>query len=103
MTETNMVVHLEPHKIPTTAEVVEMYEERGGRLNRDPSIDCDSIACYDHLMQSREYLFMSQNPSFQSIFSDVVHTKNEALINAMKSFIDITNSLAIQAVPCLHI
>ena len=46
---------------------------------------------------------MSQNPSFQSIFSAVVHSKNEALINAIKSFIDITNSLAIQAIPCLHI
>ena len=99
MTETNMAVQLEPHEIPTTAEVVQMYEERGGRLSRDPSIGCDPIACHDHLMESREYLFMSKNPSFQSIFSDVVHNKNEALINAIKSFIDITNSLAIQATP----
>ena len=99
MTETNMAVQLVLHEIPTTAEVVQMYEERGGRLNRDSSIGCDLIACYDHLMESREYLFMSKNPSFQSIFSDVVHNKNEALINAIKSFIDITNLLAIQAIP----
>ncbi|XP_073245404.1 uncharacterized protein [Porites lutea] len=51
MTETNMAVQLEPHEIPTTAEVVQMYEERGGSLNRDPSIGCDPIACYDHLME----------------------------------------------------
>ena len=99
MTETNMAVQLEPHEIPTTAEVVQMYEERGGSLDRDPSIGCDPIACYDHLMASREYLFMSQNPSFESMFSDVVHNKNEALVNAIKSFIDITNSLANQAIP----
>lgn len=42
---------------------------------------------------------MSQNPSFESMFSDVVHNKNDALVNAIKSFIDITNSLAIQAIP----
>ena len=99
MTETNMAVQLEPHEIPTTAALVQMYEERGGSLNRDPSIGCDPIACYDHLMESREYLFMSQNPSFESMFSDVVHNKNEALVNAIKSFIDITNSLANQAIP----
>ena len=99
MTETNMAVQLEPHEIPTTAEVVQMYEERGGSCNRDPSIGCDPIACYDHLMASREYLFMSQNPSFESMFSDVVHNKNKALVNAIKSFIDITNSLANQAIP----
>lgn len=97
--ETNMAVQLEPHEIPTTAEVVQMYEERGGRLNRDPSIGCDPIACCDHLMESREYLFLSQNPSFENIFSDVVHNKNEALVNAIKSFIDITNLLTIQVIP----
>ena len=28
-----------------------MYEERGGRLNTDPSIGYDPIARYDHLME----------------------------------------------------
>ena len=38
MRETNQAVQLEPHLIPTTPEAVRMYEERGGRLNTDPSI-----------------------------------------------------------------
>ena len=94
MTETNMAVQLDPHLIPTTAEVVQMYEEWGGRLNTDPSIGYDPIACYDHLMESREYLFNSQNPSFEHIFSDVVHQKIDTLINAIKSFIQLTDYLA---------
>ena len=94
MTETNMAVQLDPHLIPTTAEVVQMYEERGGRLNTDPSIGYDPIACYDHLMESREYLFNSQNPSFEHIFCYVVHQKIDTLINAIKSFIQLTDYLA---------
>lgn len=94
MTETNRAVQLDPHLVPTTAEVVQMYEERGGRLNTDPSIGYDPIARYDHLMESREYLFMSQNPSFESIFSDVIHERIDTLVNAIKSFIQITDYLA---------
>ena len=41
-----------------------MNEERGGRLNRDPSIGCDPIACYDHLIitASREYFVYVSKP-----------------------------------------
>ena len=89
-----MAVPLEPHEIPTTAEVVQMYEEQDGRLNTDPSIGCDPIACYDDLMESRAHLFMSQNPSFERIFSDIVHDRNATLVIAIKSFVNITDSLA---------
>jgi len=94
MTEANMAVQLDPHLIPTTAEVVQMYEERGGRLNTDPSIGYDPIACHDHFMESREYLFNSQNPSLEQIFSAVVHQKIDTLVNAIKSFIQLTDYLA---------
>lgn len=94
MTETNQAVQLEPHLIPTTAEVVRMYEERGGRLNTDPSIGYDPIACYDHLQESREYLFLSKNSSFESIFSDVVHEKIDTFVTAIKSLTQITEFLA---------
>ena len=68
MTETNMAVQLEPHKIPTTAEVVQMYEERGGRLNRDPSIGCDPIACYDHLMDQESICLCLKTHHFKAYF-----------------------------------
>lgn len=53
MTETNQAVQLAPHLIPSTAEVVRMYEERGGRLNADPSVGYDPIADHEHLQESR--------------------------------------------------
>ena len=94
MRETNQAVRLEPHLIPTTPEAVRMYEERGGRLNTDPSIGYDPIACYDHLQESREHLFFSRNSSFASIFRDVVHNRIDTFVTAIKSFIEITAFLA---------
>jgi len=94
MRGTNQAVPLEPHLIPTTPEAVRMYEERGGRLNTDPSIGYDPIACYDHLQESREHLFLSRNSSFASIFCDVVHDRIDTFVTAIKSFIAITEFLA---------
>ena len=94
MRETNQAVRLEPHLIPTTPEAVRMYEERGGRLNTDPSIGYDPIACYDHLKESREHLFFSRNSSFASIFRDVVPDRIDTFVTAIKSFIEITEFLA---------
>jgi len=94
MRETNQAVPLEPHLIPTTPEAVRMYEERGGRLNTDPSIGYGPISCYDHLQESREHLFLSQNSSFSSIFCDVVHDRIDTFVTAIKSFIEITQFLA---------
>ena len=71
-----------------------MYEERGGRLNTDPRIGYDPIACYDHLQESREHLFFSRNSSFASIFCDVVHGRIDTFVTATKSFIEITQFLA---------
>ena len=56
MRETNHAVRLEPHLIPTTAEAVRMYEERDGRLNTDPSIGYDPIACYVFDLQFQQII-----------------------------------------------
>ena len=84
MRERNWAVQLEPHLIPTTPDAVRMYEERGGRMNTDPSIGYDPIACYDHLQESREHLFFSRNSSFASIFRDVVHDRIDTFVTAIK-------------------
>lgn len=94
MRETNQAVRLQAHLIPTTSEAVRMYEERVGRLNTDPNIGYDPIACYGHLQESREHFFYSQNSSFASIFRDVVHDRIDTFITAIKSFIEITQFLA---------
>ena len=93
MRETNQAAQLEPYLIPTTSEAVRMYEERGGRLNTDPSVGYDPIACYDHLQESREHIFFARNSSFASIFHDVVHDRTDTFVNAIKSFIERTQFL----------
>ena len=71
-----------------------MYEERGGRLNNDPNVGSDPIAGHEHLQESREYLFHSSNPSFEVIFSHVVHGEIDTFVNAIQSFIQISSMLA---------
>ena len=94
MTETNQAVQVPAHLIPSTAEVVRMYEERGGRLNNHPNVGSDPIAGHEHLQESREYLFHSSNPSFEVIFSHVVHGEIDTFVNAIQSFIQISSMLA---------
>lgn len=94
MTETNKAVQVPEHLIPSTAEVVKMYEERGGKLNNNPNVGSDPIAEHEHLQESREYLFHSRNPSFEVIFSDVVHGEIDTFVNAIQSFIQISSMLA---------
>ena len=97
MSETNQAVRLEPHLIPTTPEAVRMYEERGGRLNTDPSIGNDPIACYDHLQESSHLIFsriFSRNSSFASIFRDAGHDRIDTFVTAIQSFNEITEFLA---------
>lgn len=83
---------LEPDLIPTTSEVVPMYEKRGGKLNTDPTIGYDPLACCDHLQESTEHLFFSQSSSFASTFCDAVHDMIDTFVTAitLTSFIDIT-------------
>ena len=52
------------------------------------------------MRERREYLFTSQNPSFERIVSNVVHDRIATLVNAITSFVQITDSLAqTQATP----
>ena len=68
MAETNQAVHVPAHLVPSTAEVVRMYEERGGKLNNDPNVGSDPVAEHEHQQESREFLFHSRNPSFEVLF-----------------------------------
>ncbi|KAK3741183.1 hypothetical protein QZH41_012636 [Actinostola sp. cb2023] len=60
MNETNKAVHLPHHLIPTTSEVVRMYE-RGGKIQ----VFCyDPIVQFQDLLDSREHMFYSKKPIF---------------------------------------
>ena len=84
---------LEPHLIPATPEVVPMYEERGGRLNTDPTIGYDPLACYDHLQESRELFFSLETPLLQAYFM-MLFVTGLTHVTAITSLIEISQFLA---------
>lgn len=93
MRETNHAVRLEPHLIPTTAKAVRMYEERGGRLNTDPSTVMIQLRAMI-TFKSQGSTFFFQSSPFASIFRDVVHDRIDTFVTAIKIFIEITEFLA---------
>ncbi|XP_020900484.1 uncharacterized protein LOC110239119 isoform X2 [Exaiptasia diaphana] len=78
MKESNKAVCLPQHLIPTTSEVVRMYEERGGQLNTDPSIGYDPIVHFQeafivsHITQFNNYLY--QCFSLRGCFRSFLYT-----------------------------
>lgn len=94
MQQTDRAVKLAEHQIPTTAEVIRMYEERGGVLTRDASVGYDPLSTREDLLESREYMFKSLQPSFEEIFSDIMQGRDEAFILAVIKFYEITLMLS---------
>jgi hypothetical protein len=93
MEQTAHTAHLAPEVIPTVSEVVYMYEEMGGRLTRDSSFGIDPIITRADLLESREQLFLSSQPSGQAIFAETVHGRHASLKKAIEAFIQITQYL----------
>ena len=94
MVQTSCAVHLRAELIPTVSEAVRMYEERGGNLTRDATFGTDPLIMRPDLIESRERLFFSAQPSGQSIFADVVHGQGHSLKQAIFYFIEVTMYLA---------
>ena len=94
MAQTSCAVQLPAELIPTVSEAVRMYEERGGSLARDATFGTDPLVMRADLIESRERLFFSSQPSGQSIFADVVHGQSHSLKRAIDYFVDVTNYLA---------
>ena len=94
MAQTSRTMHLPTELIPTVSEAVRMYEERGGFLSRDATFGIDPLIMRPDLIESRERLFFSAQPSGQNIFADVVHGQHQSLKRAIIYFIEVTTYLA---------
>ena len=94
MEQTSCAVKLPDELIPSVSEAVRMYEEMGGNLTRDATFGIDPLTARADLIESRERLFLSDQPSGQSIFADIVHGQSPSLKRAILHFVDITVYLA---------
>ena len=94
MEQTSCAVKLPDELIPSVSEAVRIYEEMGGNLTRDATFGIDPLTARADLIESRERLFLSDQPSGQSIFADIVHGQSPSLKQAILYFVDITVYLA---------
>ena len=90
MIQSSCAVKLPEELVPTTAEVVRMYEERGGNLTHSGSFGSDPLAFRSDLIESREQLFYANQPTGQFIFSTVVHGNPELFECALRYLIELT-------------
>ena len=88
--ETDRAAKLDEHQIPSTPEIVRMYEERGGTLTRDATIGHDPLAAREDLWESREFMFHSTQPTFETIFADVIQGRFDTYIKGVLYFYNTT-------------
>ena len=68
--------------IPSTSEAVLMYEQNGGRLNREGEFGRDPLVAQPNLYESVTVLFSLNAPPPKVIFSELVHGNNRLLLTA---------------------
>eukprot|EP00111_Clytia_hemisphaerica_P017968 TCONS_00053190-protein len=100
MIETQNTAQLPEIHIPTTAEAVRMYLERGGQLNHNPAFGVDPLLGTDHLYESRNEMFHQLKMfSADQVFSDVLRGDYHSLKSLIDLFVYLTsylNSLDVQ-------
>ena len=70
-----------------------MYEENGGRLNREGEFGRDPLVTRSDLYESRALLFSLNAPPAKVTFSEVVHRNNKLLLESIQLFFNITMHL----------
>lgn len=93
MRQTKNTAQVEEQLIPTTPELVHMYESNGGRLTRNSSFGVDPLLHRQDLYESRDVLFKSNAPTPREIFSEVVHGSTQLLMRSFKLFYNLTINL----------
>lgn len=93
MYETKHMATPPNHLIPSTPEVVRMYEENGGNLTRNADFGIDPLVEREDLYESRQMLFKSNTPPAKEVFSDAVHGDYNKLEQCIRSFYGITQQL----------
>ena len=96
-TRTNAAVRLMPESVPTTSQILQIYEvTRGGRsyIRPDASVGLDPLQNHAQLQEIRLQDFSQMFPDMSIVFQDVLHGNGLLLCNSIKAFIHITNRLA---------
>ena len=70
-----------------------MYEENGGRLNREGEFGRDPLVTRLDLYESRTILFSLNAPPPKVTLSEVVHGNNRLLLESIPLFFNITMHL----------
>ena len=79
--------------VPSTSEVVKMYEELGGNLSRNSSLGWDPLVINEEAHEHRLRSFLANQPTGKVIFAEIVHSFNETLKISIEYFDNLTKSL----------
>lgn len=94
MTGNKQSVPITASYLPTAAQALQMYEQRGGSLTQWAKFGNDPLEGNVDLTSQRLRQFHQQFPSFVSIFHSVVNNNQTPFRNAITSFCDITSQIA---------
>ena len=94
MTGNKQSVPITASYLPTAAQALQMYEQRGGSLTQWAKFGNDPLEGKVDLTSQRLHQFHQQFPSFVSIFHSVVNNNQTPFRNAITSFCDITSQIA---------
>jgi len=93
MVETKSMATLPEFLIPSTPEIVRMYEADGGNLTRNADFGFDPLVHVPDLFESREIIFKANVPSSERIFQELVHGNYDSLEQALRLFYTLTIEL----------
>ena len=90
MLQSNQAVKIPEELVPSTEEVLRMYEEMGGSLTHNAHFGIDPLALRPDLVESREKLFRANQPTGSIMFSGIVYGDSELFEHALRFLIDLT-------------
>ena len=82
-----------PFAIPSLEEATLEYEQFQGVLTHESNFGNDMLYGRPDLIQTRQALYSSQNPSYETIFNNIVSSDGQLFINAIYNFHCITTRL----------
>ena len=94
MEMTNKIPSLNLAFLPSTHQVVRMYECMGGQLTRMSASGEDPLKDIHHAYESRKALFDVCQPGWGELLSYAVHERHGTIQNALEKYINLTLSLS---------
>ena len=95
MNATKRMATLPEFLIPSTPEIVRMYEESGGNLTRNSEFGIDPLIERPDLYESREVIFKANTELPNIIFQDLIHDNYNSLDVALRLFYELSLTFSI--------